>query len=87
MILPCAGDHFSILIEKMSQDDILRKSAQQDGEQIFVNSVFSKVYDKTAMDSYKESREVFGMLFSDPQKYAALKNALAGIMYRSFQQG
>jgi len=63
---------------------VLRKSAQQDGEQIFVNSVFSKVYDKTAMDSYKESRETFGALFSDPKKYAALKSALAEIMYREF---
>ncbi|MBQ1735232.1 MAG: type I restriction endonuclease subunit R, partial [Lachnospiraceae bacterium] len=76
-----------ILMEKMAKDEILRKSAQQDGEQIFVNSVFSKAYDKTAMDSYKESREVFGALFSDPQKYAALKNALAEIMYREFRQG
>lgn len=75
-----------VLMEKMSQDDVLRKSAQQDGEQIFVNSVFAKVYDRTAMDSYKESREVFGALFSDPQKYAALKNALAEIMYRSFRR-
>ena len=75
-----------ILMEKMSKDDVLRKSAQQDGEQIFVNSVFSKAYDKTAMDSYKESREVFGALFSDPKKYAALKNALAEIMYREFRQ-
>ena len=73
-------------MEKMSQDEILRKSAQQDGEQIFVNSVFSKAYDKTAMDSYKESRETFGTLFSDPKKYAALKNALAEIMYREFRQ-
>lgn len=38
------------------------------------------------MDSYKESREVFGALFSDPKKYAALKNALAEIMYREFQK-
>ena len=75
-----------ILMEKMSNDDVLRKSAQQDGEQIFTNSVFSKAYDKTAMDSYKESREVFGTLFSDPKKYAALKNALAEIMYREFQK-
>ncbi|MCQ2538272.1 MAG: DEAD/DEAH box helicase family protein, partial [Lachnospiraceae bacterium] len=76
-----------ILMEKMAKDDVLRKSAQQDGEQIFVNSVFSKAYDKTAMDSFKESREVFGALFSDPKKYAALKNALAEIMYREFQSG
>ena len=74
-----------ILMEKMSKDEVLRKSAQQDGEQIFVNSVFSKVYDKTAMDSYKESRETFGALFNDPKKYAALKAALAEIMYREFQ--
>lgn len=84
-----SGDRIlaGILMDKMSQDDVLRKSAQQDGEQIFVNSVFSKVYDKTAMDSYKESRETFGALFSDPKKYAALKNALAEIMYREFHRG
>lgn len=75
-----------ILMEKMSQDDVLRKSAMQDGEQIFVNSVFSKAYDKTTMDSYKQSREVFAALFGDPKKYAALKNALGEIMYRDFRQ-
>lgn len=83
-----AGDRIlaGILMDKMSKDDILRKSAQQDGEQIFTNSVFSKAYDKTAMDSYKESREVFSALFSDSKKYLALKNALAEIMYREFQK-
>ena len=75
-----------ILMSKMSQDDVLRKSAQQDGEQIFVNSVFSKVYDKTAMDAYKESSQAFSILFSDPKKYAALKSALAEIMYHEFCQ-
>lgn len=75
-----------ILMDKMSQSDVLRKSAQQDGEQIFENSVFSKVYDKAAMDSFKESREVFGALFSDPKKYGALKKALASIMYRAFRE-
>lgn len=75
-----------ILMDKMSQDEVLRKSALHDGEQIFENSVFSKAYDKTAMDSFRESREVFGTLFSDPKKYAALKKALAAIMYREFRQ-
>ena len=73
-------------MDKLAKDEVLRKSAQQDGEQIFTNSVFSKAYDKTAIDSYKESREVFGSLFSDRKKYAALKNALAEIMYREFRQ-
>lgn len=76
-----------ILMDKMSQDEVLRKSALHDGEQIFENSVFSKAYDKTAMDSFRESREVFGALFSDPKKYTALKKALAAIMYREFRQG
>lgn len=75
-----------ILMNKMSQDNVLRKSAQQDGEQIFVNSVFSKAYDKTAMDAYKESSQAFSVLFSDPKKYAALKSALAEIMYHEFCQ-
>ena len=73
-----------ILMDKMAKDDVLRKSAQQDGEQIFVNNVFSKAYDKTTMDSFKESREVFETLFNDPKKYSTLKNVLAEIMYRVF---
>ena len=54
-------------MDELAKDEVLRKSAQQDGEQIFTNSVFSKAYDKTAIDSYKESREVFGSFFSDPK--------------------
>ena len=76
-----------ILMKKMSDNADLRRSAMQDGEQIFVNSTFSKAYDKTAMDSFKESREVFSALFGDPKKYAALKQALAEIMYRELRQG
>ncbi len=34
-----------------------------------------------------ESSETFGMLFSDPKKYATLKKALAEIMYREFREG
>ena len=37
------------------------------------------------MNAYMESSETFGALFSDPMKYAALKKALAEIMYREFQ--
>ena len=76
-----------ILMEKMSKDEALRKSAQQDVGQTFVNSVFSKAYDKTAMDPYKESREVFGELFSDLKQYAVLKTVQAEIMYREFRYG
>lgn len=76
----------SILMEKMRPDEVLRKSAQQDGQQIFENSVFSKAYDEAAMASYMESQETFVTLFSDPKKYAALKKALAEILYREYQQ-
>lgn len=74
-----------ILMDKMRPDEVLRKSAQNDGEQIFEDSVFSKAFDQTAMAAYMESSETFGTLFSDPKKYAALKKALAEIMYREFQ--
>ncbi len=36
--------------------------------------------------SYMESQETFVTLFSDPKKYAALKKALAEILYREYQQ-
>lgn len=76
-----------ILMDKMRPDETLRKSAQNDGEQIFENSVFSKIFDETAMNAYMESSETFGVLFSDAKKYAALKKALAEIMYREFREG
>ncbi len=76
-----------ILMDKMRQDEVLRKSALNDGEQIFENSVFSKAYDQAAMDAYIESSETFAALFSDPKKYSALKKALAETMYQEFQQG
>ena len=75
-----------ILMDKMRPNEVLRKSAQNDGEQIFEDSVFSKAYDETAMNAYMESSETFGALFSDPKKYAALKKALAEIMYKEFRQ-
>ena len=71
-----------ILMDRMAQDEVLRKSALHDGEQIFEDSVFAKAYDRAAMDSFKESREVFATLFSSPKKYGALKKAPAAIMYR-----
>lgn len=74
-----------ILIEKMRPDEVLHKSAQNDGEQIFEEGVFSKAFDQTAMDAYMESKETFGVLFSDPKKYAALKKAIAEIMYRELR--
>ena len=70
----------------MSGDNVLRKPALHAGEQIFENSVFSKVCDKSAMDSFRGSREIFGTLFSDPKKYTALKKPLAAILYREFRQ-
>ena len=73
-------------MSKMSKDECCESLPSRDGEQIFVNSVFSKAYDKTAMDAYKESSQAFSILFSDPKKYAALKSALAEIMYREFCQ-
>lgn len=70
----------------MRPDETLRKSAHNDGEQIFENSVFSKIFDQTAMNAYMESSETFGVLFSDAKKYAAMKKALAEIMYREFRE-
>ena len=47
-----------ILMEKMSNDDGLRKSAQQDGEQIFTNSFFLKHMTKRLwiLTKYLQSR-------------------------------
>lgn len=52
----------------------------QDEEQIFMNSMFSKAYNKIAMDAHKKSSQAFGILFGEPKKYAALKITLVYIL-------
>lgn len=56
------------LWDKLVTNKILSKSAKQDGEQMFEDSIFPKIFLDTAMDAYMESTEIYESLFDATQK-------------------
>ncbi len=74
------------LWDKLITNKMLSKSAKQDGEQMFEDSIFPKVFIDTAMDAYMESNETYESLFDASQK--AKKDAfikfMALALYKEF---
>ena len=76
-----------ILLDKMKTNKKLQVSATHDGEQIFEESTFPKIFGEVAQQSYKESEDTFRSLFTDPKKYRAVMQAMAVTMFRGFVSG
>ena len=73
------------LTTKLMGDKSLRKKAQSSDPQIFINSIFPKVFDDAAQDSYMESQDTYTSLFEDKAKYNAVMMALAEFIYREMR--
>ncbi|MBQ8373566.1 MAG: hypothetical protein IJX35_04550 [Candidatus Methanomethylophilaceae archaeon] len=54
--------------------------------QIFRESIFPKIFDNAAQESYIESTETFTSLFENKEKYNAVMNALSEIIYRDIRK-
>ena len=74
------------LYGRLRNDSKLAASAQTSESKIFMESIFSRAFDMAAQDSYIESQETFGSLFSDKAKYNAIKNAIGSMLYADLQQ-
>ena len=76
-----------ILMDKMCGNKKLQVSAQNDGEQIFEESTFPKVFAEVAQQAFKESQDTFRGLFTDSKKYKAVMQAMGAIMFKGFVTG
>ena len=74
------------LHEILKSDTKLRKTARSSNPQIFTESIFPKVFEKIAQESYVEQTEAYTSLFQDQSKYNAIMVALAEILYREFNK-
>lgn len=72
------------LLNALSADDKLTAKAAQSDERIFMESIFPKVFGKTALESYKKSEATYRTLFEDKSKYNAYMTVLAQAIYRAF---
>jgi type I restriction enzyme R subunit len=65
----------------------LEKNARSSDAKIFTESIFPKVFDEVAQDSYVEQTEAYASLFRNKSKYNAIMSALATMLYREFNSG
>lgn len=72
------------LHEVLKEDKKLRKTARSSNPQIFIESIFPKIFEKTAQESYVEQTDAYTSLFQDKSKYTAIMSALAETLYREF---
>ncbi len=72
--------------DRLKGDKKLQKIAQTSDPQVFAESIFPKVFDEVAQDSYVEQTEAFASLFQNKSKYNAIMSALAAILYREFNR-
>ena len=79
-----SGDRvlLSNLHDKMLADKKLMKKIQQaKDKQIFLSSIFPKIFDDAAAESYQESQETFSKLFEDQEKYEAIMTAIGEMLF------
>lgn len=74
------------LHDRLKDDAKLRKVARTSDPQVFAESIFPKVFDEVAQDSYVEQTEAFASLFRNKSKYNAFMSALASMLYREFNR-
>ena len=74
------------LHDKLIVNKKLQKVAQSSDPQVFVESIFPKIFDEVAQDSYVEQTEAFTSLFQNKSKYNAIMFALASMLYRELNR-
>lgn len=76
----------TVLYEKLKNNKKLKKAAQNNGQQMFMKNVFPGIFDETAQNAYIESTETFTRMFQESERYHAIMNALASVMFHEFQK-
>ena len=70
------------LADKLMSNEQLGNLARTSDLQIFIESIFPKIFAEVAQDCYIESQETYRSLFEDLAKYKAIMNVLSKMVYR-----
>lgn len=70
------------IMDIIMKDDEVRKSAKANNEDMFVKSVFPKVFSEKTSKAYKESATSYKKLFESKEFYNAIMNSLGNVIYR-----
>ena len=70
------------IMDIIMKDDEVRKSAKANNEDMFVKSVFPKVFSEKTSKAYKESSVSYKKLFESKEFYNAIMKSLGNVIYR-----
>lgn len=74
-------------LQRMLEENTqLVKSARQDTEQMFIQSIFPKIFGETARRAFKESNETYQSMFKDTRKYMTIMAAMAEVLFRELRK-
>lgn len=86
------GDAFSegdrvvltALHDKLKKEKSLANAVKnnKDNKPMFTDSIFQKYFDDAAQEAYMESIDTYKSLFSDKNKYTAIKQVLADLLFK-----
>lgn len=75
------------LYRRLSQNERVRESLTHDGETVFTDSTFPKIFGDEAMDAYIGSQDAFASMFQDREKYEAIMRAIAEMLIQQARRG
>ena len=67
---------------EFKKDEEVKKSAKANNEDMFVKSVFPKVFSEKTSKAYKESATSYKKLFESKEFYNAIMKSLGNVIYR-----
>lgn len=76
-----------ILYRRLAKSPRVRESLDHDGETVFKDSTYRKIFDDEAMDAYMSSQDAFASIFQDKEKYEAVMKAIGQMLIRQARRG
>ena len=70
------------IMDIIIRDEEVKKSAKANNEDMFVKSVFPKVFSEKTSKAYKESATSYKKLFESKEFYNAIMKSLGNVIYR-----
>ena len=76
-----------ILYRRLAKSKRVRESLRHDGETVFTDSTYPKIFGDEAMDAYMSSQDAFTSIFQDKEKYNVIMRAIGQMLIQQSRHG
>lgn len=76
-----------ILYRRLAKSKRVRESLRHDGETVFTDSTYPKIFGDEAMNAYMSSQDAFTSIFQDKEKYNVIMRAIGQMLIQQSRHG